>query len=260
VGEETLLARTGGAPSLAVGMAQIFSGLFGGTSLLALWYHFAIMFEALFILTTIDTGTRVGRFMLQELLGYAWKPLGRTSWYPSIVLSSALVVLGWGYFLYQGVVDPLGGINSLWPLFGISNQLLAAVALCVGTTVIIKMGRARFAWITVVPLAWLATVTLTAGWQKVFADDPKLGFLAHGRMVEGHLSAGTLPPGAQTVEAARHMLFNDRLDAAVALAFMAVTLLVIATSLREWALVLRGRKPAAVREAPFVPSALVAGD
>ncbi len=260
VGEESLLARTGGAPSLAVGMAQIFSGLFGGTSMLALWYHFAIMFEALFILTTIDTGTRVGRFMLQELLGYAWKPLGRTSWYPSIVLSSALVVLGWGYFLYQGVVDPLGGINSLWPLFGISNQLLAAVALCVGTTVIIKMGRARFAWITLAPLAWLATVTLTAGWQKVFAADPKLGFLAHGRMVEGHLSAGTLPPGAQTVESARHMLFNDRLDAAVALAFMAVTLLVIATSLREWALVLRGRKPAVVREAPFVPTALVAGD
>ncbi|HEV2734543.1 MAG TPA: carbon starvation CstA family protein, partial [Longimicrobiaceae bacterium] len=260
VGEETLLARTGGAPSLAVGMAQIFSGVFGGTSMLALWYHFAIMFEALFILTTIDTGTRVGRFMLQELLGYAWKPLGRTSWYPSIVLSSALVVLGWGYFLYQGVVDPLGGINSLWPLFGISTQLLAAVALCVGTTVIIKMGRARFAWITVAPLAWLATVTLTAGWQKVFAADPKLGFLAHGRMVEGHLSAGTLPPGAKTVEAARHMLFNDRLDAVVALVFMAVTLLVIATSLREWALVLRGRKPPVVREAPFVPSALVAGD
>ncbi|HEX2095594.1 MAG TPA: carbon starvation CstA family protein [Longimicrobiaceae bacterium] len=259
VGEETLLARTGGAPSLAVGMAQIFAGMFGGTSLLALWYHFAIMFEALFILTTIDTGTRVGRFMLQELLGYVSRPLGRTSWYPSIVLSSALIVGGWGYFLYQGVVDPLGGINSLWPLFGISNQLLAAVALCVGTTVLIKMGRQRYAWITVAPLTWLATVTLTAGWQKVFAADPKLGFLSHARMIQDHLAAGTLPPGAQTVEVARRMLFNDRLDAAVALVFMAVTLLVIATSVREWVLVIRGRKPAVVRESPVVPSALAAG-
>ncbi|HEX7243388.1 MAG TPA: carbon starvation CstA family protein [Longimicrobiaceae bacterium] len=256
VGEESLLSRTGGAPSLAVGMAQIFSGMFGGTSMLALWYHFAIMFEALFILTTIDTGTRVGRFMLQELMGYVWKPLGRTSWYPSIVLSSALVVAGWGYFLYQGVVDPLGGINSLWPLFGISNQLLAAVALCVGTTVIIKMGRARHAWITVAPLAWLSVVTFTAGWQKVFAADPKLGFLSHARMVQGHLAAGTLPPGAKTIEAARAMLFNDRLDAVVALVFMAVAVLVITTSVREWVLVLRGRKPAEVRETPFVQSAL----
>ncbi len=259
VGEESLLSRTGGAPSLAVGMAQIFSGMFGGTSMLALWYHFAIMFEALFILTTIDTGTRVGRFMLQELMGYVWKPLGRTSWYPSIVLSSALVVAGWGYFLYQGVVDPLGGINSLWPLFGISNQLLAAVALCVGTTVIIKMGRARHAWITVAPLAWLSVVTFTAGWQKVFAADPKLGFLSHARMVQGHLAAGTLPPGAKTIEAARSMLFNDRLDAVVALVFMAVAVLVIATSVREWVLVLRGRKPAEVQETPFVQSALAAG-
>ncbi|HEX5725884.1 MAG TPA: carbon starvation CstA family protein [Longimicrobiaceae bacterium] len=261
VGEQSLLSRTGGAPSLAVGMSQIFSSVFGGSALVAVWYHFAIMFEALFILTTIDTGTRVGRFMLQEILGHVWKPLGRTSWYPSIVLSSALIVAFWGYFLYQGVVDPLGGINSLWPLFGISNQLLAAVALCVGTTVLIKMGKARFAWITLLPLAWLATVTFTAGWQKVFSPEARLGFLAHARMIEGHLAAGTLPPGAQTVEVARRMLFNDRLDAAVALVFMAVVVLVIAASLREWLLVLRGRKPAVLREAPFVPSTLgVAGD
>ncbi|HEY0153994.1 MAG TPA: carbon starvation CstA family protein [Longimicrobium sp.] len=261
MGETTLLARTGGAPSLAVGMSQIFSGVFGGPGMAALWYHFAIMFEALFILTTIDTGTRVGRFMLQELLGHVWKPLGRTSWYPSIVLSSGLIVFGWAYFLYQGVVDPLGGINSLWPLFGISNQLLAAVALCVGTTVLIKSGKARFAWTTLLPLAWLCAVTFTAGWQKVFAADPKLGFLAHARMIQARLAAGQLPPGAKTIADARHMLFNDRLDAVVALTFMAVAVLVIVVSVREWLLVLRHRKPAVLREAPFVASALgVAGD
>jgi carbon starvation protein len=261
MGETTLLARTGGAPSLAVGMSQIFSGVFGGPGMAALWYHFAIMFEALFILTTIDTGTRVGRFMLQELLGHVWKPLGRTSWYPSIVLSSALIVFGWAYFLYQGVVDPLGGINSLWPLFGISNQLLAAVALCVGTTVLIKMGKARFAWTTLLPLAWLCAVTFTAGWQKVFAADPKLGFLAHARMIQARLAAGQLPSGAKTIADAQRMLFNDRLDAVVALAFMAVAVLVIVVSAREWLLVLRHRKPAVLREAPFVASALgVSGD
>jgi carbon starvation protein len=242
-------------------MSQIFSGVFGGQALTAVWYHFAIMFEALFILTTIDTGTRVGRFMLQEILGHVWKPLGRTSWYPSIVLSSALVVGMWGYFLYQGVVDPLGGINSLWPLFGISNQLLAAVALCVGTTVLIKMGKARFAWVTLLPLAWLASVTFTAGFQKVFSPEPKLGFLSHARMIEARLAAGQLPAGAKTIEAAERMLFNDRLNAVVALVFMAVVILVIAAAMREWLLVLSKRKPAVMHEAPFVPTRLeVAGD
>ena len=257
MGEESLLSRTGGAPSLAVGMAQIFGGLFGGGSMIAVWYHFAIMFEALFILTTIDTGTRVGRFMLQELLGHVWKPLGRTSWFPSVVLASGLIVAGWGYFLYQGVVDPLGGINSLWPLFGISNQLLAAVALCVGTTVLIKMGKARFAWVTLVPLAWLLIVTFTAGWQKVFSADPRLGFLSHARMIEDALAAGTLPAGATTLEAARRMLFNDRLDAGIAILFMSVVVLVIAASLREWWLILRKRKAPVLAEAPFVPTKLV---
>ena len=248
MGEATLLSRTGGAPSLAVGMASILGGVVKGSGL-ALWYHFAIMFEALFILTTVDAGTRVGRFMLQELGGHLWKPFGRTSWYPSILLSSALIVAGWGYFLYQGVVDPLGGINSLWPLFGIANQLLAAVALCVGTTILIKMGKQRFAWVTLVPLVWLVAVTLTAGWQKVFAADPKLGFLSHARLL-----AGSADPNAA------RLVFNDRLDAALAVAFMAVVIVVIAASAREWWLVLSKRKPAVVNEAPFVESAYATGD
>jgi len=246
MGEASLLSRTGGAPSLAVGMASILGGVISGPGL-ALWYHFAIMFEALFILTTVDAGTRVGRFMLQELGGYVWKPLGRTSWYPSILLTSGLVVAGWGYFLYQGVIDPLGGINSLWPLFGIANQLLAAVALCVGTTIIVKMGRARHAWVTLVPLVWLAAVTLTAGWQKVFAAEPRLGFLSHARSL-----AGSLNP------AAPRMIVNDRVDAALALLFMGVVVVVIAASAREWWLVLSKRKAAEVHEAAYVESASAA--
>jgi carbon starvation protein len=256
VGEETLLARTGGAPSLAVGMAQIFATLLGGPGMIALWYHFAIMFEALFILTTIDAGTRVGRFMLQEIGSYVWKPFGRTGWYPAVVMSSALVVAGWGYFLYQGVVDPLGGINSLWPLFGISNQLLAAVALCVGTTVIIKSGRARYAWVTLVPLVWLTVVTMTAGWQKVFAADPRLGFLAHARLFEDALASGHLPPGVASVAAARQLVFNDRLDAGVALFFMAVVVLLLGASLLRWARIMRASKEASGRtgELPAGPT------
>ena len=248
MGEATLLSRTGGAPSLAVGMATILGRVVKGSGL-ALWYHFAIMFEALFILTTVDAGTRVGRFMLQELGGHLWKPFGRTSWYPSILTASALIVAGWGYFLYQGVVDPLGGINSLWPLFGIANQLLAAVALCVGTTILVKMGKARYAWTTVLPLVWLAAVTLTAGWQKVFAADPRLGFLSHARAV-----AGSPAPSAA------RLVFNDRLDATLALVFMAVVVVVIAASAREWWLVLTNRKAAVVHEGDFVQSAYAIGD
>jgi carbon starvation protein len=249
VGEKTLLGRTGGAPSLAVGMAHIFSSAFGA-GLMALWYHFAIMFEALFILTTVDTGTRVGRFMLQELAGHVWHPLGRTSWYPSTLLASALVVAGWGYFLVQGVQDPLGGINSLWPLFGISNQLLAAVALCVGTTLLIKSGKARYAWVTLIPLAWLLTITLTAGWQKIFAADPRLGFLSHAAMTADQVASGAVP----AARGAR-LIFNDRLDAVVTFSFMVVTILVVLASAREWALILTRRKPATAKESPFVETA-----
>ncbi|MBI2536746.1 MAG: carbon starvation protein A [Gemmatimonadetes bacterium] len=252
VGEQNLLSRTGGAPSLAVGMAQIFAGLssaIGGQALTAMWYHFAIMFEALFILTTVDTGTRVGRFMLQELVGHVSPRFGRTSWYPSILLASALVVGGWGYFLVQGVLDPLGGINSLWPLFGISNQLLAAIALTVATTIIIKMRKARYAWVTLLPLAWLGTVTISAGVAKVFASDPRLGFIAHARSL-----VGSADPSAG------RLMFNDYLNAGLALAFMAVVVLVIVAAAREWFGILWQKKEPVIQESPFVPSGYAAGD
>jgi len=249
VGEATLLGRVGGAPSLAVGMAQIFSHAFG-QGLIALWYHFAIMFEALFILTVLDAGSRVGRFMLQELAGHVWEPLGRTSWYPSNIFASALVVGGWGYFLVQGVLDPLGGINSLWPLFGISNQLLAAVALCVGTTLIIKRGKARYAWVTIVPLMWLLAVTLTAGWQKIFSPDPRLGFLSHAATLIAQVAGGSLEPARGA-----RLIFNDRLDALMVVIFVSVVLLVVVSSAWEWLQILRKRKPAVVRESPFVETA-----
>jgi carbon starvation protein len=260
IGEERLLSRTGGAPSLAVGMAHLFSGVLGGPTALALWYHFAIMFEALFILTTLDAGTRVGRFMLQDLLKHAWAPLGKVSWYPGVVITSAIFVAMWGYFLYQGVIDPLGGVNTLWPLFGIANQLLAAVALCVGTTVIIKMGKAKYAPITLLPLSWLLIVTMTAGYQKIFSPDPKLGFLARANLYDSTLAAGNLPPGIPSAEVAQRFIFNDRVDAAVAAFFMISVVIIIADSARQWYGVVSGRMPAVSTEVPFEPRAAVAGD
>jgi carbon starvation protein len=260
IGEERLLSRTGGAPSLAVGMANLFSNVLGGPTALALWYHFAIMFEALFILTTLDAGTRVGRFMLQDLLKHVWAPLGKVSWYPGVVITSGIFVMMWGYFLYQGVIDPLGGINTLWPLFGIANQLLAAVALCVGTTVIIKMGKAKYAPITIAPLIWLVIVTMTAGWQKMFSPDPKLGFLARANLYEETLAAGNLPPGIASAEAAQRFIFNDRVDAAVAAFFMISVIIILADSVKEWYKVISGKMPPVSTEVPFEPRTAVAGD
>jgi carbon starvation protein len=260
VGEVSLLSRTGGAPSLAVGMAHIFSSVLGGTTAMALWYHFAIMFEALFILTTLDAGTRVGRFMLQDLGRHVWEPFGRVSWYPAVVLSSAIFVSMWGYFLYQGVVDPLGGINSLWPLFGIANQLLAAVALCVGTTIIIKMGKQRYAWVTMLPLTWLAIVTMTAAFTKIFSSDPRLGFLAHASRFSQAIASGTPPPGVKSIADATRIVWNDRVDAAVAAFFAVSVLVILAESAREWLSVVRGSKPAVSTEVPFQGRVAVAGD
>ena len=232
IGEKSVLSRTGGAPSLAIGMAHIFSNVFGGGAM-AIWYHFAIMFEALFILTTIDAGTRVGRFMLPDLLGHVIKPLGRVSWYPAVVISSLIFVAMWGHFLYQGVVDPLGGINTLWPLFGISNQLLAAVALCVGTTVIIKMGKAKYSGVTLAPLVWLVIVTMTAGWQKLFAADPKMGFLSHARWLKNLLDTNSLPANIKPENAPR-MIFNDYVNVVVTAFFMVSVIVILADSIRVW--------------------------
>jgi carbon starvation protein len=248
VGEQTLYNRTGGAPAFAVGMANIFSSTLGGQEVMAIWYHFAIMFEALFILTILDAGTRVARFMVQDALGHVYKPLGRTSWYPSILATSALMVAAWGYFLWQGVKDPLGGINSLWPLFGIANQLLATVALCVATTIIIKMHRAKYSLVTLVPLAWLLTVTFTAAWYKVFDPSPRIGFLAQAR---------ALATGPATSATGR-LIFNNRLDAAVTAALVIMVSLVVVESVRVWAGILSGKKSAPVREAPFVMTRLAA--
>ena len=232
VGENTLLSRTGGAPTLAVGMAEIFSRALGGDAMKALWYHFAIMFEALFILTTLDAGTRVGRFMMQDLLGNLWEPLGRTSSLPANLLSSALIVGGWGYFLYQGVIDPLGGINSLWPLFGIANQLLAATALTAVTTIFVKSDRPRFALLTLAPLVWLLVVTMTAGWQKIFSEDLRIGFLAQASHLTNQLASGAI--AAEKAAQTRHVIFNNHLDAAVTAAFMGLVAIVVADAARVW--------------------------
>src|SRR3954469_4581424 len=241
VGEKTLLNRTGGAPAFAVGMAHIFSKTLGGDAVMALWYHFALMFEGLFILTVIDAGTRVGRFLLQDALGHVWKPMGKTHSYPSIVATSAVMVAMWGWFLWQGIHDPLGGINSLWPLFGIANQLLATVALSVATTILIKSGRLRYVFVTLLPMVWLVAVTFTAGLEKMFHPNPRIGFLAHATQLS-------------TQGAPAQLIFNDRLDAVVTGALLVLVGVMIAQSLLEWARILSGRKQAVVRESPFVPS------
>ena len=224
VGEGTILSRAGGAPTLAVGMAHILSSAIGGKAMMAFWYHFAILFEALFILTTVDAGTRVCRFMIQDLLGTFVPVMKRTNSWMANVIATALAVTAWGYFLYQGVVDPLGGINTLWPLFGISNQMLAAIALILCTVVLFKMKRQRYAWVTMVPTAWLLICTLTAGWQKLFHPNPAIGFLAHASKFGDALAAGTILAPAKTVEEMNRIIFNDYVDAALCGLFIAVVL------------------------------------
>jgi carbon starvation protein len=250
VGEITLWNRAGGAPSLAVGMAQIFSNTIGGARLMSIWYHFAIMFEALFILTVLDAGTRVGRFMVQELGSRVWKPFGRRGWMPGILLSSAVIVGLWGYFLYQGVIDPLGGINSLWPLFGISNQLLAAVALVVATTILLKMGHLKWIWVTVLPMAWLVIITMTASYQKIFDPSARLGFLAAANAMAARISAGKIPAG-KIVETQR-LIFNQRLDAAVTAVLALMILVLLVEALVQWYLILSRRSEPVLHESPYV--------
>jgi len=243
MGESSLFARTGGAPSLAVGMASLFASAFGD-GLLSLWYHFAIMFEALFILTTLDAGTRVARFMLQDMLGNFFPALGRTGWYPGVLLTSALVVGAWGYFLYIGTIDPLGGINSLWPLFGIANQMLATIALCVATTILIKSGKARYAWVTGIPLAWLITVTTAAAWEKLFSPELRIGFLSHALDLSNKLGAGML--SWEQAGKAPQLIFNDYLDAALTAIFLAITWLLVLDTMRVCYCILADK--------PFPPS------
>lgn len=254
MGESTLFARTGGAPSLAVGMASIFGSAFG-KDMLAIWYHFAIMFEAIFILTTLDAGTRVGRFMLQDLLGNFNKKLGETSYMPSVIFTSSLVVAGWGYFLYIGVIDPNGGVNILWPLFGIANQLLAAIALCVATGILVKSGKLKFAWVTGLPLTWLVIITTTAAYEKIFSTDVRVGFFAAADDMATKLAAGLLSPEKAAV--APQLIFNQHLDAYLTLFFVIVLWVVIIDMLRLCARYLAGRPVLRLSEVPHEPSRLV---
>jgi len=253
MGEATLFARTGGAPSLAVGMATIFSTTFGGT-LLAMWYHFAIMFEVLFILTTLDAGTRVGRFMLQDMLKYFWKPMGNVSSYPMTVISSLIFVTAWGYFLWQGVKDPLGGVNILWPLFGISNQLLAGIALSVATGIIIKMGKLRYAWVTGLPLTWLAIICTWAAWEKVFSPNPAIGFLSGAASMAEKLAAGTLSPERAAV--APQLIIGQRIDAVLALLFAVILWVVIVDMLRMSTRMRSGKPVLPLSESKYIRTQL----
>src|SRR6202023_1085037 len=227
-----------------------FSNTIGGERLLSIWYHVAIMFEALFILTVLDAGTRVGRFMIQELGGRVWKPFGRTSWMPGILISSAIIVAMWGYFLYQGVIDPLGGINSLWPLFGIANQLLAAVALVVATTILLKMGRTKWIWVTMAPMAWLVIITMTASYQKIFDPNPRIGFLAYANALAAQIAAGKIP--AAKLADTQRLIFNQRLDATVTAVLALMIIALLLEALVQWYGILSRRRASTLRESPYV--------
>ncbi len=255
LGEKTMFGRAGGAPTFAVGMASILSKAFTTSKAQALWYHFAIMFEALFILTTIDAGTRVGRFMLQELLGLAWKPLGVTTSWVSNTFSSGLFVAAWGWFLYNGVIDPNGGINSLWPIFGIANQLLAVIALCLGTTVLLKMGHRRVLIpVTLAPLFFLTAVTFAAGWMKIASPNVRIGFLAAAADLQAKATAGALSP--EKLQQLPALLFNSRLDAIVTGVFLVLVAVILLGSLRVWWQLLRGSRAMALKEEPAVMAPL----
>ncbi len=254
MGETTLFARTGGAPSLAVGMASIFGSAFGD-GLLAVWYHFAIMFEAIFILTTLDAGTRVGRFMLQDILGNIWPKLGETSWLPSVMLSSALVVAAWGYFLYIGVIDPNGGVNILWPLFGIANQMLAAIALSVATGILVKSNKLKYVWVTALPLSWLIVITTTAAWQKITSSDIRIGFFAAADDLTHKLALGTLAPEKASI--APKLIFNLHLDGYITICFAALLWLIVLDMLRVVIRYLNGKPVLPLTETPHIPSRLV---
>jgi carbon starvation protein CstA len=227
VGENTVLSRTGGAPTLAVGIATILSNLLGGRALMGIWYHFAILFEALFILTTVDAGTRVLRFMIQDLVGSIVPAFQATTSWVNNLIGSAVAVAAWGYFLYQGVIDPLGGINTLWPLFGISNQMLAGIALTLCTVALFKMKRQYHAWVTILPTVWLLICTLTAGLQKVFSADPAIGFISHAWKFNDALSTGKMLTPAKSVAEMQRIIFNDYVDATLAVLFVAVLIAVV---------------------------------
>jgi carbon starvation protein len=255
LGEQTMFNRAGGAPTFAVGMAHMFARVSASPTALALWYHFAIMFEALFILTTIDAGTRVGRFLLQDLLGNLWRPLGNTRSWVANGFASLLLVAAWGWFLYQGVIDPLGGINTLWPLFGLANQLLSVVALCLGTTLLIKMGKARYLYVTLVPLLFMCLVTFSAGYIKIFSPDPNLGLLASARSaIAQSVQAADANAAALLVRQAAMY----RVDIFVAATFLVLVLLIVIGSAAEWYRLLAGRKRVELHEAAFVPLGEVA--
>ncbi len=254
IGEKTILSRAGGAPTLAVGMAQILAQAVGGKSMEAFWYHFAILFEALFILTAVDAGTRVGRFMIQDMLGHVYRPLGNTEYLPANLVGTGLCVALWGYFLYQGVVDPLGGINTLWQLFGVGNQMLAGIALILCTTVLVKMKRERYVWVTLVPTAWLLVTTLTAGIQKIFHPDPRIGFVALAQKFSDSLDAGKVLAPAKSLDQMRQVIFNNYLDAVVCglfvLLVVAMCFFAIKIGLQAW----RQARPTAI-EIPPAPAA-----
>src|SRR5213075_2422057 len=250
LGESTMFNRAGGAPTFAVGMAHMFARVSAKPTALALWYHFAIMFEALFILTTIDAGTRVGRFLLQDFLGNVWRPLGNTRSWSANFFSSVLLVAAWGWFLYAGVIDPLGGINSLWPLFGLANQLLSVVALCLGTTLLIKMHKAKYILVTLVPLGFMCLVTFLAGYLKVFSSDPRLGFLSGARSLLDQ--ASTVPDAGKAAELARQANIW-RFDALVAVFFLVLVAAIVIGSARQWWQLIRGRKRMVLHENEFVP-------